>query len=54
LVIHSRKSASHGMPAARNFNIVLVAKNKGTGTDAVEKFDKILIYKGKKVIVRLY
>jgi hypothetical protein len=54
LAIHNSKSASHGLPAERNFNIILVAKDKGTGTDAVEKFDKILIYKGKKVIVRLY
>ena len=42
------------MLAERNINIVLAAKNKGTGMDAVEKFDKIVTYKGKKVVVQLY
>jgi hypothetical protein len=38
----------------RNLNIVLVAKNNGTGTDAVEELDKAINFKGKKVVVRLY
>ena len=42
------------MLAERNFNIVRVAKNKVTGTDTVEKFDKAITYKGKKVVVQLY
>jgi alpha-D-xyloside xylohydrolase len=54
LTINDRKGTFPGMLAERNFNIVRVAKNKGTGTDAVEKLDKVITYKGKKVVVQLY
>jgi alpha-D-xyloside xylohydrolase len=53
LTINDRKGTFPGMLAERNFNIVRVAKNKGTGTDAVEKFDKAITYKGKKMVVQL-
>jgi len=42
------------MIAERNFNIVLLAKNKGTGKDAVEEFDIVISFKGKKVVIGLY
>jgi alpha-D-xyloside xylohydrolase len=54
LTINDRKGTFPGMLAERNFNIIRVAKNKGTGTDVVEKFDKAITYKGKKVVVQLY
>jgi alpha-D-xyloside xylohydrolase len=54
LTISDRKGTFPGIIAERNFNIICVAKNKGTGTDAVDKFDKAITYKGKKVVVRLY
>jgi alpha-D-xyloside xylohydrolase len=54
LTINDRKGTFPGMLAERNFNIVRVAKNKGTGTDAIERFDKAITYKGKKVVVQLY
>ena len=37
----------------RRFNIVAVGKNKGVGTNSVDNFDKMIKYKGKKVIVKL-
>jgi alpha-D-xyloside xylohydrolase len=54
LTINERKGTFPGMLAERNFNIICVAKNKGTGMDAVEKIDKVITYKGKKVVVQLY
>jgi hypothetical protein len=32
---------------------VLVAKNKGTGSEALSIFDKEVVYTGKKVMVKL-
>jgi hypothetical protein len=37
----------------RKFNIVVVGKNKGIGITPVEKFDKVVTYKGEKVKVKL-
>jgi len=54
LTINDRKGSFPGMLAERKFNIIQVAKNKGTGTDAVEKFDKAITFKGKKMVVQLY
>jgi alpha-D-xyloside xylohydrolase len=47
------KGSYTGMPADRKFNIVLVTKSKGTGIDKVEKFDKEVVYSGKKSVVKL-
>jgi hypothetical protein len=30
-----------------------VGKNKGTGMDVVDRFDKEVIYTGKKILVKL-
>jgi hypothetical protein len=41
------------MLVEHKFNIVRVEKNKGIGINITETLDKIVIYKGKKVIVKL-
>jgi hypothetical protein len=41
------------MLSEHKFNIVRVAKSKGTGTTAVEKYDKEVTYAGKKVTIKL-
>ena len=53
LTINDRKGSFPGMLGERKFNIVCVAKNKGTGMSGVEKFDKVITYNGKKVLVKL-
>jgi alpha-D-xyloside xylohydrolase len=53
LTINDRKGSFPGMPAERKFNIVRVDKNKGAGTDVVEKYDSSVSYLGKKVVVKL-
>lgn len=53
LTISDRKGTFNGMLANRKFNIVRVAKNKGTGMDVVQKFDKEVSYSGTKVVVKL-
>jgi alpha-D-xyloside xylohydrolase len=42
-----------GMIKDRKFNIILVSESKGTGTYITEKYDNIIAYSGKKVIVKL-
>ena len=41
------------MLSERKFNIVLASKNKNTGKDVIEKFDKEVTYTGKKIAVNL-
>jgi alpha-D-xyloside xylohydrolase len=53
LTIADRKGSFPGMPYERNFNIVIVGKNKGTGMDIIEKYDRVVTYMGKKVVVKL-
>jgi alpha-D-xyloside xylohydrolase len=53
LTIKDRKGCFPGMLDQRAFNIVQVAKNKGTGMDIVQKYDKVVTYSGKKVVVKL-
>jgi alpha-D-xyloside xylohydrolase len=53
LTIAERYGSFPGMPFERNFNIVVVDKNKGTGMDAIEKYDRVITYSGKKMIVKL-
>jgi len=53
LTIADRKGTFPGMLAERKFNIVRVSKNKGTGVATVEKFDQVVSYTGKKVVVKL-
>ncbi len=51
LTIADRKGSFPGMINERRFNIVFVGKNKGTGNDAIEKFDKVVNYSGKNVVI---
>ena len=52
LTINDRKGSFPGMLSERKFNILCVTKNKGTGAAVVEKSDKEIIYKGKKITVK--
>ena len=52
LTIHDRKGSFPQMVVKRNFNIVLVSENKGTGIDVTEEFDKVVSYTGKKMVVK--
>ncbi len=42
-----------GMIKERKFSIILVSENKGTGTGIIDKYDSIVAYSGKKVVVKL-
>ncbi|HEY4785868.1 MAG TPA: DUF5110 domain-containing protein, partial [Bacteroidales bacterium] len=53
LTISDCKGAFPGMLTERKFNIVLVAKNRGTGASLSEKFDNQVTYKGKKLTIKL-
>jgi alpha-D-xyloside xylohydrolase len=53
LTIGDRKGSFPGMLTDRKFNIVLVTKNKGTGTGIIEKYDSVVNYSGQKMIVKL-
>jgi alpha-D-xyloside xylohydrolase len=52
LTINDRKGSFAGMLADRKFNIVMVDLNKGASLDKTEKSDKVVAYKGKKVVVK--
>jgi alpha-D-xyloside xylohydrolase len=53
LTIGDCKGSFPGKLKERKFNIVLVTKNKGEGTFISEKYDKVVIYTGKKVVIKL-
>ncbi len=53
LTINDRKGSFPGMLAERKFNIIKVTSGNGTGMDAVQKYNTVVDYKGKKVIVKL-
>ena len=53
LTINDRKGSFPGMLNTRTFRIVNVSSNKGIGMDTVEKYDKIITYDGKKVVVKM-
>ncbi len=53
LTIGDRRGEFPGMLSERKFKIVLVDKNKGTGMDAVKRYDKEVISAGKKIMVKL-
>ena len=42
------------MLSERKFNIVKVSKNNGVGIDTTRKYDKLIIYDGKKVLVNFF
>lgn len=53
LTISDRKGAFPGMLKERTFNIILVGKNKGTGSESIGSPDTVIAYKGAKVVVKL-
>jgi alpha-D-xyloside xylohydrolase len=53
LTIGDCKGSFPGMLKERQFNIIVVGKNKGTGTSVVEKYDNVVTYTGKKMTVKL-
>ena len=52
LTIGDRSGSFPGMSGERTFNLVMVSKNSATGMNTVAKYDKVVSYKGKKVVVR--
>jgi len=48
LTITDQKGSFPGMLNGRKFNIVKVSTNKGTGIHAIQNFDKVINYTGKK------
>jgi len=52
LTIGDRKGSYPGMLTERKFNIILVGKNKGNGSERTEKYDKTITYSGKKTVVK--
>jgi alpha-D-xyloside xylohydrolase len=53
LTINDRKGSFPGMLPGRKFNIVKVTSDNGTGMDAVQKYNTVVEYQGKKVMVKL-
>ena len=53
LIIGERKGSFPGMLEERKFNIVKVSTKAGTGMKVVDKYDKVVTYKGNKVKVKL-
>ena len=53
LTINERKGSFPGMLSKRTFNIVVVSQTNGDGMNSAKKFDKVVPYNGKKVVVRL-
>jgi alpha-D-xyloside xylohydrolase len=53
LTINDRQGSFPGMLTERKFHIVKVAAGTGTGMDTVKTYDKVVTYKGEKVVVNL-
>jgi alpha-D-xyloside xylohydrolase len=51
LTISSRKGTFPGMLEERSFNIVRVSGNNGVGTEVTKKYDKVITYNGKEILV---
>jgi alpha-D-xyloside xylohydrolase len=52
LTIDDRKGSFPGMLTERKFDIAKVSVGGGTGTETVKTYDKVVTYKGKRVVVR--
>lgn len=52
LTISERKGTFPGMLSQRLFNIVLVDENKGSGLEISKKWDKSIVYKGTKQVIK--
>lgn len=53
LTIDERKGSFPGMLMQRKFKIIVVKQDAGSGIGISDKFDKIVTYIGKKIVVRL-
>ena len=53
LTINDREGTFPGMLEQRRFNFIRVSKNRGSGIDEMEKFDKEIIYNGQKTEIKL-
>jgi len=53
LTINKREGSFPGMMNERIFNLVLVSKNKGDGMNKPVKYDKVVTYKGQKIVINL-
>jgi alpha-D-xyloside xylohydrolase len=53
LTIDDRNGSFPEMLIERKFSIVKVSGNNGIGMDAVKKYDKVVTYDGKKILVKL-
>jgi alpha-D-xyloside xylohydrolase len=53
LTINDRKGSFPGMLNDRKFSIAKVFKNTGVGMETVEKYDKLVTYNGRRVVVNL-
>ena len=53
LKISDRKGSFPGMLNDRKFSIIKVSRSSGIGMDVVKKYDKVVTYDGKKVVVKL-
>jgi alpha-D-xyloside xylohydrolase len=53
LTINGRQGSFPGMLTERRFNIVSVSKKQGVGIDAAKKYDEVVTYNGKKLVVNL-
>jgi alpha-D-xyloside xylohydrolase len=53
LIIGDRSGGFSGMPAEREFNIVLVSKNNGTGIEVADNFDQAISYSGNAIRIKL-
>jgi alpha-D-xyloside xylohydrolase len=53
LTISARNGSFPGMLNERKFNIVKVSRDNGIGMSAVEKYDKVVTYNGKKIEIKL-
>jgi alpha-D-xyloside xylohydrolase len=52
LTIGNRKGSFPGMPVERKFSFLCVSLNKTAGMEAVEKYDKEVIYTGRQITVK--
>ena len=51
LTINDRKGSFPGMLSERKFNIIKVSRKIGIGMDKVKKYDRVVTYDGKKVVI---
>jgi alpha-D-xyloside xylohydrolase len=53
LTINERKGSFPGMLGDRTFNVVVVSQTNGDGMNSVDKIDKVVPYRGGRVVVKL-